>query len=151
MVTWLTPTLLVTMVTWLTPSLLVTMVTWLTPSLLVTMVTWLTPWVYLRLVGAHLPPTLPPQDPINWEQVPAGPRIAPLPSAPYWLVPLSLPFPEECRVSYQERDPVQGNPDRCLLVLLHDFPEFLCDYHFPFCDVIPPGCLQLKNIIPSAQ
>eukprot|EP00116_Pleurobrachia_bachei_P000888 sb/3461150/ len=39
---------------------------------------------------------------------------------------------------------------RCLLVLLHDFPEFLCDYHFPFCDVIPPGCLQLRNIILSA-
>ncbi|KAL8540300.1 hypothetical protein ACS0TY_001776 [Phlomoides rotata] len=25
-----------------------------------------------------------------------------------------------------------------VLVLLHDFPEFFCDYHFSFCDVIPP-------------
>lgn len=32
---------------------------------------------------------------------------------------------------------------RVLLVLLHDFPEFLCDYHFQFCDVIPPNCIQV--------
>ncbi|EPS67619.1 hypothetical protein M569_07155, partial [Genlisea aurea] len=36
---------------------------------------------------------------------------------------------------------------RVLLVLLHDFPEFLCDYHFSFCDVIPPRCVQMRNII----
>ncbi|KAL1548658.1 transcription regulator [Salvia divinorum] len=39
---------------------------------------------------------------------------------------------------------------RVLLVLLHDFPEFLCDYHFSFCDVIPPSCIQMRNIILSA-
>jgi CCR4-NOT transcription complex subunit 1 len=39
---------------------------------------------------------------------------------------------------------------RVLLVLLHDFPEFLCDYHFTFCDVIPPSCTQMRNIILSA-
>ncbi|KAF5732911.1 Ccr4-not transcription complex putative isoform 1 [Tripterygium wilfordii] len=39
---------------------------------------------------------------------------------------------------------------RMLLVLLHDFPEFLCDYHFTFCDVIPPSCIQMRNIILSA-
>jgi CCR4-NOT transcription complex subunit 1 len=39
---------------------------------------------------------------------------------------------------------------RVLLVLLHDFPEFLCDYHFSFCDVIPPTCIQLRNLILSA-
>eukprot|EP00941_MAST-03F_sp_MAST-3F-sp1_P005319 g5319.t1 len=39
---------------------------------------------------------------------------------------------------------------RVLLVLLHDFPEFLCDYHFSFCDVIPPSCVQLRNLILSA-
>ena len=37
-----------------------------------------------------------------------------------------------------------------LLVLLHDFPEFLCDYHFSFCDVIPPNCIQMRNLILSA-
>ncbi|XP_019058124.1 PREDICTED: CCR4-NOT transcription complex subunit 1 isoform X2 [Tarenaya hassleriana] len=39
---------------------------------------------------------------------------------------------------------------RVLLVLLHDFPEFLCDYHFTFCDVIPPSCIQMRNIILSS-
>lgn len=33
---------------------------------------------------------------------------------------------------------------RVLLVLLHDFPEFLCDYHYSFCDVIPPNCIQVR-------
>ena len=39
---------------------------------------------------------------------------------------------------------------RVLLVLLHDFPEFLCDYHYAFCDVIPPNCIQMRNLILSA-
>lgn len=39
---------------------------------------------------------------------------------------------------------------RVLLVLLHDFPEFLCDYHFGFCDVIPPNCIQMRNLILAA-
>ncbi|KAJ3184471.1 hypothetical protein HDU85_001776 [Gaertneriomyces sp. JEL0708] len=39
---------------------------------------------------------------------------------------------------------------RILLVLLHDFPEFLCDYHFSFVDVIPLNCVQMRNIILSA-
>ncbi|KAL8553277.1 hypothetical protein ACS0TY_001809 [Phlomoides rotata] len=37
-----------------------------------------------------------------------------------------------------------------VLVLLHDFPELLCDYHFSFCDVIPPSCIRMQNIILSA-
>ncbi len=39
---------------------------------------------------------------------------------------------------------------RILLVLLHDFPEFLCDYHSGFCDLIPSTCVQMRNIILSA-
>jgi hypothetical protein len=39
---------------------------------------------------------------------------------------------------------------RLLLVLLHDFPEFLCEFHFSFCDVIPPTCIQMRNLILSA-
>jgi CCR4-Not complex component, Not1/CCR4-NOT transcription complex subunit 1 CAF1-binding domain/Domain of unknown function (DUF3819)/CCR4-NOT transcription complex subunit 1 TTP binding domain/CCR4-NOT transcription complex subunit 1 HEAT repeat len=39
---------------------------------------------------------------------------------------------------------------RVLLVLLHDFPEFLCDYHFALCDVIPPSCIQMRNLVLSA-
>ena len=37
-----------------------------------------------------------------------------------------------------------------LLVLLHDFPEFLCDYYYAFCDIIPPNCIQMRNLILSA-
>ena len=39
---------------------------------------------------------------------------------------------------------------RCLLVLLHDFPEFLSDYHMAFCDVLPISCIQLRNLVLSA-
>lgn len=37
-----------------------------------------------------------------------------------------------------------------LLVLLHDFPEFLTEYYFTLCDAVPPRCVQLRNIILSA-
>lgn len=39
---------------------------------------------------------------------------------------------------------------RLLLVILHDFPEFLSEYYFTLCDVIPPRCIQLRNLILSA-
>lgn len=39
---------------------------------------------------------------------------------------------------------------RVMLVLLHDFPEFLCDYHVELCNVIPPSCVQMRNLILSA-
>lgn len=39
---------------------------------------------------------------------------------------------------------------RVLLMLLHDFPEFMCDFHFSLCDAIPPSCIQLRNLILSA-
>ena len=39
---------------------------------------------------------------------------------------------------------------RVLLVLLHDFPSFLCGYHVSLCNIIPTNCVQLRNIILSA-
>ena len=39
---------------------------------------------------------------------------------------------------------------RLFLVLLHDFPEFLCGCHYQFCDVIPSNCIQLRNLVLSA-
>ena len=39
---------------------------------------------------------------------------------------------------------------KILLVLLHDFPEFLCSCHFSFCDVIPSSCIQMRNVILSS-
>ncbi|KAF5831048.1 CCR4-Not complex component, Not1-domain-containing protein [Dunaliella salina] len=39
---------------------------------------------------------------------------------------------------------------RLLLVLLHDFPEFLSEHHFSLCNHIPPTCVQMRNLILSA-
>lgn len=39
---------------------------------------------------------------------------------------------------------------RLLLVLLHDFPEFLCEHHYRLCDVIPVPAIQMRNLILSA-
>lgn len=39
---------------------------------------------------------------------------------------------------------------RIMLVLVHDFPEFLCDYHFELVNAIPYSCVQLRNLILSA-
>uniref|UniRef100_A0A7S3YYI4 CCR4-Not complex component Not1 C-terminal domain-containing protein n=1 Tax=Lotharella globosa TaxID=91324 RepID=A0A7S3YYI4_9EUKA len=39
---------------------------------------------------------------------------------------------------------------RLLLVLLHDFPEFLSQHHFSLCNTIPLTCVQMRNIILSA-
>lgn len=39
---------------------------------------------------------------------------------------------------------------RVMLVLLHDFPEFLCDFHLSLCDLIPMNCIQLRNLVLSA-
>ena len=39
---------------------------------------------------------------------------------------------------------------RVLLILLHDFPEFLCEYHYTLCDAIPSTCIQLRNLVLSA-
>nr|AHK23676.1 CCR4-NOT transcription complex subunit 1-like protein [Chromera velia] len=39
---------------------------------------------------------------------------------------------------------------RLMLMLLHDFPEFLCDYHASFCDALPLNCVQVRNVVLSA-
>jgi CCR4-NOT transcription complex subunit 1 len=39
---------------------------------------------------------------------------------------------------------------RILLVVLHDFPEFLSDYHASLCNAIPTTCVQLRNLVLSA-
>uniref|UniRef100_A0AC35FPB7 CCR4-NOT transcription complex subunit 1 n=1 Tax=Panagrolaimus sp. PS1159 TaxID=55785 RepID=A0AC35FPB7_9BILA len=36
---------------------------------------------------------------------------------------------------------------RLMAVLLHDFPDFFCEYYFTFCDAIPSTCIQLRNIV----
>lgn len=39
---------------------------------------------------------------------------------------------------------------RVLLVMHHDFPEFLAENHFRLCNVIPVHCTQLRNLVISA-
>lgn len=39
---------------------------------------------------------------------------------------------------------------KVFLVLLHDFPEFLCEYCYSLCDVIPCNAIQLRNLVLSA-
>lgn len=39
---------------------------------------------------------------------------------------------------------------KVFLVLLHDFPEFLCEYCHELCDVIPSNAIQMRNLVLSA-
>ncbi|KMZ97371.1 hypothetical protein PVNG_01201, partial [Plasmodium vivax North Korean] len=39
---------------------------------------------------------------------------------------------------------------RILLVLLHDFPDFLSCYYVTFCSLFPLNCIQLRNLVLSA-
>lgn len=59
------------------------------------------------------------------------------------------PFLRAADLESASRDLYRGSL-RLLLVLLHDFPEFLSEYYFTLCDVIPSRCIQLRNIILSA-
>ncbi|CCW62996.1 unnamed protein product [Phytomonas sp. EM1] len=36
---------------------------------------------------------------------------------------------------------------KLMLILLHDFPLFLIEYHYPLCDAIPPYCVQMLNTV----
>ena len=59
------------------------------------------------------------------------------------------PFLKTADLKPASRDLYRGTL-RILLVLLHDFPDFLSEYYFSLCDVVPPRCIQLRNIILSA-
>ncbi|CCM03832.1 uncharacterized protein FIBRA_05981 [Fibroporia radiculosa] len=59
------------------------------------------------------------------------------------------PFLKAADLQQASRDLYRGAL-RLLLVLLHDFPEFLSEYYFTLCDMIPDRCVQLRNIILSA-
>lgn len=39
---------------------------------------------------------------------------------------------------------------RVLLIMLHDFPEVLCEYHHVLCEYIPANCIQLRNLVLSS-
>lgn len=52
-------------------------------------------------------------------------------------------------VSFVAKDIYKGVL-RILLILHHDFPEFVAENHFQFCTVIPAHCSQLRNLVLSA-
>ncbi|DAA78287.1 TPA_exp: Uncharacterized protein A8136_4263 [Trichophyton benhamiae CBS 112371] len=52
-------------------------------------------------------------------------------------------------VTYVAKDIYKGVL-RILLILHHDFPEFVAENHFQFCTVIPTHCSQLRNLVLSA-
>lgn len=39
---------------------------------------------------------------------------------------------------------------RVCYVIVYDYPDFFCDFHFNFVNSLPDHCIQLKNIILSA-
>ena len=108
----------------------------------------------LPLPSPTLPPTLSP--PLSPHTLPPHSLTLPSPHTSSFLTlssSLYSPPPSICLPMF----PFHTRPSllfqgtlRVLLVLLHDFPEFLCDYHFSFCDVIPPNCIQMRNLILSA-
>ena len=59
------------------------------------------------------------------------------------------PYLKEVQLTPSTRMMYKGTL-RVLLVLLHDFPEFLCSFHYSLCDAIPATCIQLRNLILSA-
>jgi CCR4-NOT transcription complex subunit 1 len=65
------------------------------------------------------------------------------------LLRFIAPFLKAKDLKPASRDLYRGTL-RILLVLLHDFPDFLSEYYFSLCDVVPPHCIQLRNIILSA-
>lgn len=52
-------------------------------------------------------------------------------------------------ITYVAKDLYKGVL-RVLLILHHDFPEFVAENHFQFCNVIPAHCAQLRNLVLSA-
>ena len=59
------------------------------------------------------------------------------------------PFLKDGDLRQAERDLYRGVL-RLLLVILHDFPDFLSENYFALCDAVPSRCVQLRNIILSA-
>lgn len=86
------------------------------------------------------------------------PKLLSLPGQQGWplfhrllldLLHYMYPYLDKSRMSEGVRLLYRGTM-RLFLVLLHDFAEFLCDYHLSLCIAIPPSCVQLRNLVLSA-
>lgn len=65
------------------------------------------------------------------------------------LLRFLAPFLRSVKLRETSRSLYRGTL-RILLVLLHDFPEYLCEYSHSLCDIIPFSCIQLRNLVLSA-
>lgn len=99
-------------------------------------------FAYLELIAhrAFLPRLLLAQDQKGW---PLFQRLLSV------MLKFMEPYLRSAKLSEPVRLLYKGTL-RVLLVLLHDFPEFLCDQHFNLCDNIPPSCIQMRNLVLSA-
>jgi CCR4-NOT transcription complex subunit 1 len=65
-----------------------------------------------------------------------------------WLLRFLSPFLSG-EMSASSRSIYKGTL-RVLIVLLHDFPEFLVEFYHTLSTAIPPHCVQLRNVVLSA-
>ncbi|ORE18565.1 Not1-domain-containing protein [Rhizopus microsporus] len=66
-----------------------------------------------------------------------------------FITVLLTPTEEPARLSRSAKAFYQGSL-RFLVVMLHDYPEFLCEHYFSFIQLLPLSCVQLRNVILSA-
>ncbi|CAG2109482.1 unnamed protein product, partial [Medioppia subpectinata] len=65
------------------------------------------------------------------------------------LIKFEAPFLRNVELP-QSMDSLYKGTLKVFLVLLHDFPEFLCEYCYGLCDVIPCNAIQMRNLVLSA-
>lgn len=66
-----------------------------------------------------------------------------------WLLRFLSPFLSASSMSDSSRSIYQATM-RLLVVLMHDFPEFLVEFYHTISTAIPPHCVQLRNIVLAA-
>ncbi|WVQ85274.1 hypothetical protein IAT38_007439 [Cryptococcus sp. DSM 104549] len=66
-----------------------------------------------------------------------------------WLLRFLAPFLQSDEMTPSSRSIFKATV-RLLMLLLHDFPEFLVEFYHTLSTVIPPHCVQLRNIVLSA-
>ena len=98
------------------------------------------PWLQLVSDRRLMPPLLTARDQVGW------PTYVTLLLAQLQFLE---PFLKHAELTDVVRLLYKGTL-RLFLVLLHDFPEFLAQYHFRLCDAIPLTCVQMRNLVLSA-
>lgn len=96
-------------------------------------------WLALISHRLFLPKLLLSEDPKCWESI-----FRLLLDLFHFLGPLLKPPMKESTVQLYK------GANCVILLLLHDFPAFLCSYYFSLCEVIPESCIQLRNMVLNA-